>query len=194
MRLKPNRRLDQVQGLSLKEVSSITPSDPARSEGGSDDEGEPDLDLTIAKLPHQAKSLNPVTVDPGDEIVIVNTSQLGDTELAHAFLGQKGTVIRRGIRSCYIELDRGLRVWIGHNRIALTKDADDTPSIDELRRDESKVRSEDEEQPPKDSRLAHGYDPIPPRVKDSNVVSHTKEERFIRIQLSNLQCVPLGSC
>jgi hypothetical protein len=95
------------------------PSDPARGEGRSDDEGEPDLDLTIDRLSHQAQSLNPVTVDPGDEIVIVNTSGLGDTALAHAFLGQKGTVIRGGIRSCYIELDRGLRVWIGLNRLAL---------------------------------------------------------------------------
>jgi hypothetical protein len=162
------------------------PDDPAAQD--SDEEKEPDLDLEIDVLPGQPDALIPSSVNPGDEVVITNLHGLGhsgpgDTDFAFAervTLGQKVTVRKKGKESCYVELDRGLRIWFGYNRLTLPRTGTDLDA-------DVPMVAEEEQQT---SCLAHVCEPLPPRMKDDEVIANTKEERFIRIQLETPRSTP----
>lgn len=84
-----------------------------------DDEDEASLSLDFPLLSRQPEPLEAISIDPGDAIVIVNTSQLACEVFSRGltsenqrfeFLGKEGTVITKGSRNCRVQLDNGIKL------------------------------------------------------------------------------------
>ena len=171
------------------------PRDPARRGNDldltvhdSEDGEEPDfIDQTLELLPNQPKAVLPIQIDPGDEVLIVNLNGIDTTQFdGEITINQKVTVVRKGLKCCYVQFDGGMRVWFGYNRLALNGFGAEV--LQALAATAKPVEPDEVRKP----NLAHGCEPLPPRMKDAEVVAHTAEERFIRIQLDNPREVPPG--
>jgi hypothetical protein len=89
--------------------------------------------------------------------------------------------LKEGLRSIQVKLDACMTLWLGFTRLALSTSAIAVTLLETMQADES----EGDAAPQSSSTYPAGCTPIPPRMKDENVVKHTEASRFIAISLPN---------